>query len=229
MPNLTALCHEHKCDKCSTYLEHLLIGAHMGELCAYPPTGLKEQLDHAWPTAMNNICRDVGEPLTKKIDVAHDLCNVKDDEISCDWWEINNLCDKLAEEQCHRCRLEDHLAWYKGKWKDESEVTMGSPLLHKCQVAGHLPPPMLLAVYMPADIPAEVDIPPPKMSKDDHGAHILCDPMEDMFNWHYTSKLSTDDMPNPLKRRSRKKKSQGSLTTSSPILWKRRMLTWALS
>ena len=64
---------------------------------------------------------------------------------------------------------------------------------------------------MPADIPVEVDIPPPKQSKDDRGAHILCDSMEDMFNQNYTSKSNTDDMPNPLKRRLRKKKSQGSL------------------
>ena len=32
MPNLVVLCHEHKCNKCSTYLEHLLISAHVGEL-----------------------------------------------------------------------------------------------------------------------------------------------------------------------------------------------------
>ena len=30
MPNLTALCHKHKCDKCSTYLEHLLIASRVG-------------------------------------------------------------------------------------------------------------------------------------------------------------------------------------------------------
>ena len=64
---------------------------------------------------------------------------------------------------------------------------------------------------MLVDIPAEVDIPPSKRLKDDHGAHILCDPMEDMFNWEYTSGSNTNNMPNPLKRRSRKKKSQGSL------------------
>ena len=44
MPNLTTLCHEHKCNKCSTYLEHLL--AHVGELCAHTD-GLKEWLYHA--------------------------------------------------------------------------------------------------------------------------------------------------------------------------------------
>ena len=88
---------------------------------------------------------------------------------------------------------------------------MGSPLLHKHQVAGAPPPPTLPAVYMLADIPVEVDIPLPKRSKDNHGAHVLCDPMEDMFNRHYTSESSADDIPDPLKRRSRKKKLQGSL------------------
>ena len=81
MPNLTALCHEHKCDKCSTYLEHLLIGAHVGELCAYP-NGLEAQLDHAWPATMNDIHRDVDKPLTKKLDVTCDLFDVKDNEIN---------------------------------------------------------------------------------------------------------------------------------------------------
>ena len=51
MPNLVTLCHKHKCDKCSTYLEHLLIGAHVGELCARPD-GLKVWLDHAWPATI---------------------------------------------------------------------------------------------------------------------------------------------------------------------------------
>ena len=60
MPNLATLCHEHKCDKCSTYLEHLLIGAHAGKLCTHPD-GLEARLDHVWPTAMNDIHRDVGE------------------------------------------------------------------------------------------------------------------------------------------------------------------------
>ena len=89
---------------------------------------------------------------------------------------------------------------------------MGSPLPHKHRVAGDLPPSMLPAVYVPADIPVEVDISLPKQLKDDHGAHILHDPMEDMFNWSYSSKSNTDDTPDPLKRRSRKKKSQGGLT-----------------
>ena len=70
---------------------------------------------------------------------------------------------------------------------------------HKCQAVGHPPPPALPAVYMLAEIPAEVDIPPPKKSKDGHRAHVLCDPMEDMFNWEYMSKSSTNDTPNPLK------------------------------
>ena len=36
MPNLTALCHEHKCDKCSTYLEHLLIANRVGKALRSP-------------------------------------------------------------------------------------------------------------------------------------------------------------------------------------------------
>ena len=64
---------------------------------------------------------------------------------------------------------------------------------------------------MPADVPAEVAIPPPQKSMDGCGAHIICDPMEDMFNREDTSELSTDDTPNPLKRMSKKQKSQGGL------------------
>ena len=59
---------------------------------------------------------------------------------------------------------------------------MGSPLLHKRQVAGAPLPPQLLAVYMLAEIPAEVDIPLPQKLTDGHGAHVIHDPMEDMFN-----------------------------------------------
>ena len=107
---------------------------------------------------------------------------------------------------------------------------MGSPLPQKRQAARAPPPPTLPAVYMPADIPAEVDMPPPKRSKDNCGVHVFCDSMEDMFNQHYTSELSTDDTPNPLKRRLRKKNCKVVLlTTLSPILQKRRMSTWALS
>ena len=130
MPNLTTLCHKHKCDRYSTYLEHLLIGAHVDKLCAYP-TGLKEWQDHVWPATMNDICRDIGKPLAKKLDIACDLCDVKDNEISHDWQEINELHDKLAKEQCLRHRLEDRLARYKGKWEDRLGATMGSPLPHK--------------------------------------------------------------------------------------------------
>ena len=64
---------------------------------------------------------------------------------------------------------------------------------------------------MLAEIPAEVDIPLPQKSMDGHGAHIIHDPMEDMFNWEDTSESSTNDTPDPLKRRLKKKKSQGGL------------------
>ena len=151
MPNLTAFCHEHKCDKCSTYLEHLLIAAHAGELCAHPD-GLELQLDHAWPAVMNDIYRDVSEPLAKKLDAAHDLCNTRDDEIDRCWWTINDLCDQLDGEHCLWCRIEEKLAQYKGKQKEESEATMDSPLPCKRQVVGVPLPPTLLAVYMLADI-----------------------------------------------------------------------------
>ena len=147
MPNLTALCHEHKCDRCSTYLEHLLMGACMGELCAHP-TELEQQLDHAWPATMNNICKDVGQPLAQMLDATCDLCNIKDDEIACTHMEVIDLCNKLAEEHHLQHRLEDHLAQYKGKWRDESEATMGSPSPHKHQVAGDPLP----SVYMVSDI-----------------------------------------------------------------------------
>ena len=104
---------------------------------------------------------------------------------------------------------------------------MGSPLPCKCQVAGAPPLPTLLAVYMPAEIPAEVDIPPPKKSKDGHGAHVLHDPMEDMFNQEYMSKSSTDDTPDPLKRRSKKTKNHKAVlpTALIPIPWSHRMWT----
>ena len=95
MPNLTVLCHKHKCDKCSTYLEHLLISACAGKLCTHPD-GLKAWLDHVWPAAMNNIHRDVGEPL--KLDVMHNLCDIKDDEIDCNRQEISDLYNRLTEE-----------------------------------------------------------------------------------------------------------------------------------
>ena len=89
---------------------------------------------------------------------------------------------------------------------------MGSPLLHKCQAAGaHCHQHCQQYMYMPAEIPVEVDIPPPKKSKEGRGAHVLHDPMEDIFHREYTSKLSTNTTPNPLKRRSKKKKPQGSL------------------
>ena len=68
IPNLTTLCHEHKCNKCSTYLEHLLMASRAGELCTHPK-GLEVGLDHAWPATMDDIRRDVGEPLAKKLDV----------------------------------------------------------------------------------------------------------------------------------------------------------------
>ena len=76
---------------------------------------------------------------------------------------------------------------------------MDSPLPRKQQAVG--PPPLLTlpAVYMPADIPVEVAIPPPQKSTEGHGAHIIWDPMEDMFNQEDTPGASTDDTPDPLK------------------------------
>ena len=88
---------------------------------------------------------------------------------------------------------------------------MCSPLPHKRQAAGAPPPPPLPAVYMLAEIPAGVDIPPPQKSKDGRGAHVIHDPMEDMFNREDTSESGTNDTPDPLKRKSKKKNSQGGL------------------
>ena len=163
MPNLTALCHEHKCDKCSTYLEHLLIANRAGELCARPE-GLEAWLDHVWPAALDDIRRDVGKPLAKKLDVVRDLCDARDNEVDRSRQTISELRDQLDVEHRLRRRLEEKLAKYKGKQKEESEATMDSPLPCKWQVVG--PPPLLTlpAVYMPADIPAEVAIPPPQQS-----------------------------------------------------------------
>ena len=210
MPNLTALYHKHKCNKCSTYLEHLLIATRAGELCARP-NRLAARLDRTWPATMNNICRGVGKPIAKKLDVACDLCDTRDDEIDCCQWVINDLHDQLDVEHHLRCRLEEKLAKYKDKQKEESEATMDSQLPHKWQAVGVPPPPMLLAVYMPADVPTEVAIPSPQKSTEGHGAHVIHDPMEDMFNWEDTPRLSTDNTPDPLNRRSTKKKSQGGL------------------
>ena len=186
MPNLTALCHEHKCNKCSIYLGHLLLSTCVGELCTHP-TGLEQWQDHVWPTTMNNIHKDVSQPLTQKLNITCNLCDVKDNQITHAHMEVIDLCDKPAEEHRLQHRLEDYLAQYKGKQRDNPEAMMGSPSLHKHQVAGDLLPSTLLAVYMPVDIPAGVDILPPKWLKDDCGVHIIHDPMEDMFNRNYTS------------------------------------------
>ena len=159
MPHLTALCHEHKCDKCSTYLEHLLIAGCTGELCAHPD-GLESRLDHVWLAVMNDIHRDVSEPLAKERDVARDLCDTRDDEIDRCRRMISDLRNQFDGEHRLRHRLEDKLAKYKGKQKEELEVTMDSPLPRKRQAVGVPPPPTLPAVYMLADIPAEVAIPP---------------------------------------------------------------------
>ena len=116
----------------STYLEHLLIANWAGELCACPE-GIEAQLDHAWPTAMNDIHREVGEPLAKKLDVVRNLCDTRDDKVDRARRTINDLCDQLDAEHCLRHRLEEKLAKYKGKQREESEATMDSPLPRKQQ------------------------------------------------------------------------------------------------
>ena len=89
---------------------------------------------------MNDIRRDVGKPLAKKLDVMHDLCDTRDDEVDHTRWTINNLCDQLDVEHCLRCRLEEKLAKYKGKQKEESEATMDSPLhVNSKQWVSHRP------------------------------------------------------------------------------------------
>ena len=208
MPNLTTLCHEHKCDKCSTYLEHLLITSCAGELCIRPK-GLEEQLDHAWPVTMDDIRRDVGEPLAKRLDVARDLCDTRDDEVDRARQTINDLRDQLDAEHRLRCRLEEKLAKYKGKHKEESVVTMDSPLLRKRQAVGVPPPPTLPAIYMLADIPVEVPVPPPQHSTGVHVAPLEDDSTIDLFNRYYTLESNPDEAPDPLKRRLKKKNLQG--------------------
>ena len=81
-----------------------------------------------------------------------DLCDTRDDEVDRARQMINDLRNKLDAEHHLRRRLEEKLAKYKGKQKEESEVTMDSPLLYKWQAAGVPLPPTLPAVYMPADI-----------------------------------------------------------------------------
>ena len=84
-PNFTMWSHEHNCKQCSHYLEHLLLGACAGDLQAHP-TELEQQLDHAWPAAMDDICKAVAQPLQERLDVAGDFCNIKDDEIARGGW-----------------------------------------------------------------------------------------------------------------------------------------------
>jgi len=90
--------HKHNCERCSHYLEHLLLGAHVGELQAHP-TELEQWLDHAWPTAMDDICKAVAQPLQERLDVAGNFCNIKDDEIT--WLQLVNvdLREDLAAER----------------------------------------------------------------------------------------------------------------------------------
>ena len=124
--------------------------------------------------AMNDICRDVSEPITKKLDVVRDLCNTRDDEIDHCWWVINDLRDQLDAEHRLRRRLEDKLAKYKGKQKEESEATMDSPLPRKWQAVGVPPPPMLPAMYIHA-------------SRRPHGGSNTSTPKVDRRPWgtHY--------------------------------------------
>ena len=126
MPNLVTWCHGHKCAKCSMYLEHLLLGAHMGELCAHPD-GLNEWLGHAWPTTMDNIRKAVAQPLEEDINVTHRFCNIKDDEINQLWLVNINLRKDLAVEHRAWLRAMAMLDHYKGKQREESKTAMGNP------------------------------------------------------------------------------------------------------
>ena len=89
---------------------------------------------------------------------------------------------------------------------------MDSPLPRKRQAVG--PPPLLTlpAVYMPADIPVEVAIPPPQQSTGIDTVPLEDESTIDLFNRYYTSESNPDEAPDPLKRRLKKKKSQGGLT-----------------
>ena len=92
-------------------------------------------------------------------------------------------------------------------------MATGPPSLHKRKVADSLLSSTQLAIYMPAEIPARVALPPPKKSKDNQGAPCPCDPMVDVFNLDCLHWLSCDNSkPNPLKRRKLKtKRKQGGL------------------
>ena len=89
---------------------------------------------------------------------------------------------------------------------------MDSPLPRKRRVGGSPPPPTLPAIYMPADIPAEVAIPPPQQSTGVDTAPLEDEPTIDLFNRYYTSESNPNEAPNPLKKGLKKKKSQGGLT-----------------
>ena len=86
---------------------------------------------------------------------------------------------------------------------------MDSPLPHKRQVVGVPLPLTLPAIYMPADIPAEVPIPPPQQSTGVDTAPLEDEPTIDLFNHYYTLESNPDKAPDPLKRRSKMKKAQG--------------------
>ena len=81
MPNLAMWSHEHNCERCSCYLEHLLLGARVDELQAHPAE-LEQWLDHVWPATMDDIRKAVAQPLQERLDAAGDFCNIKDDKIA---------------------------------------------------------------------------------------------------------------------------------------------------
>jgi len=129
-PNFAMWSHKHNCERCSHYLEHLLLGACAGELQAHPAE-LEQWLDHVWPTTMDDIHKAVTQPLQERLDVAGDFCNIKDDEIAQLQLVNVDLHEDLAVEQRAQCQVEDRLDRLKGKQREESEASVGHPSSHK--------------------------------------------------------------------------------------------------
>ena len=90
---------------------------------------------------------------------------------------------------------------------------MGSPLPHKRQAVGAPLPPLLPAVYMPAEIPVEVDMLRPKSQRTAMGHTLSVTPWKicSIGRTLPSQAPTTLVTPDPLKRRSKKKKSQSGL------------------
>src|SRR6266481_3039219 len=95
--NLTTMCHEGTCPKCSSLLEHLFIANQAGEMCACP-TGLQQMLERAWLAIMADICEDVSSPLCGEIDNAVRTIMDRDKEIAWLRADLNHAHTKCEDE-----------------------------------------------------------------------------------------------------------------------------------